>query len=526
MKFFINILVLCLLLAGCRHNNEIDRQLTEAESLLHTFTDSVEMMLAPISLDDNLSDEQMSKGCRILSVAKVKQGKTFITDNYFQKAIRFYESEKDTTALLDMYQLAAVKMRWLGNQDSASIFLNKAIDIASNVTNPTKSELLIELSNMYAMPSLKKNYVKAISHAMEALNVSQTKEERARALHDVGLFYSFIGDNDSTAIYMEKALSQTDVNDPLFTTYALNYANNPSSDFRRSVEYLNRIKTQSLGKRITLGFIYLNNSQVDSARYYSEVSRSMYNENPTRYSINTYNNLRLLDQSIGLLNKGIVVPYEGTVTNDSISEVTSIQKKISEEQRDYNTRLQIQLLQSKAHRQLLLNIGLGILLVIVIGVGIYVWQSKRKYLKLKKRLDNIKVEQIIAEANDDESDKSLDLVRSRMDICIEQFRESKLQAYLDKMAIQYRNSGNYPSVKERETAQKILISCFADFIVDLKMTGVKLNTEDIVTCIMSCLKESNATIAACLGATGTAIRTRKSRLRTKLPAEILNLLEL
>ena len=41
MKFFINILVLCLLLAGCRHNNEIDRQLTEAESLLHTFPDSV-----------------------------------------------------------------------------------------------------------------------------------------------------------------------------------------------------------------------------------------------------------------------------------------------------------------------------------------------------------------------------------------------------------------------------------------------------------------------------------------------------
>ena len=130
--------------------------------------------------------------------------KNFHYRQLFSKAIRFYESEKDTTALLDMYQLAAVKMRWLGNQDSASIFLNKAIDIASNVTNPTKSELLIELSNMYAMPSLKKNYVKAISHAMEALNVSQTKEERARALHDVGLFYSFIGDNDSTAIYMEK----------------------------------------------------------------------------------------------------------------------------------------------------------------------------------------------------------------------------------------------------------------------------------------------------------------------------------
>ena len=74
--------------------------------------------------------------------------------------------------------------------------------------------------------------------------------------------------------------------------------------------------------------------------------------------------------------------------------------------------------------------------------------------------------------------------------------------------------------------KKILRGCFGDFIVDLKMTGVKLNMEDIVTCLMSCLRESNATVAACLGATETAVRTRKSRLRAKLPTEILDLLEL
>ncbi len=136
------------------------------------------------------------------------------------------------------------------------------------------------------------------------------------------------------------------------------------------------------------------------------------------------------------------------------------------------------------------------------------------------------MEQIVVEANEEESESSLDLVRRRMNLCIEQFRESKLQANLDKITVDFRNAGNYPSVKDRESLQKSLIGCFADFIVDLKMTGVKLNMEDIITCILSSLRESNATIAACLGTTDTAIRTRKTRLRAKLPAEMLDLLEL
>ena len=526
MRIILNIICVCLLLAtyGCGTN--IEQKINEAEATLQSAPDSAEVILNGITSIDNPKDFQKAKCCLLISEAKLKQGKSFLMVDGFDDALDYYEASRDTSALLDMYQLAAIKMRWLGCQDSASIFLRKAIDIASNVTTPTKSELLIELSNLYAMPSLKKNYTKAVSHAMEALKVSHTKEERSRALHDIGLFYSFIGHNDSTAIYMERALNEIDADNPLFTTFALNYANNPSADFKRSVAYLNRIQTRSLGKLITLGFLFRNHSQIDSARYYMDVSKSMYNENPGLYSITHTIILDCWSKASGCSKNGTVSPYEGTVINDSISEITSIQRKISEERRDYNNQLQIQLLQSKAHRQLLMNFGLGLLLAMTIGFGIYVWWSKRKFLKLKERLENVKVEQIVAEANDDELDKTLDLIRRRMDICIEQFRDSKLQAEFDKITMQYRNSGNYPPVKEREAMKKILIGCFADFIVDLKMTGVKLNMEDIVTCLMSCLRESNATVAACLGATETAVRTRKSRLRAKLPTEILDLLEL
>ncbi len=524
-QIFITCCIL-LLFVGCNNDSTDRKELATAEILLENTPDSALLILDDVRSRNGVSDDIKASATLLTAKAKLRKGESFPTVDGFDDALNYFEAQGDSVALIDMYRLAAIKMRWLGNQDSASMFLNKAVDIASETTSPTKSELYIELSNLYAMPSLRKDYAKAISYAIEVEKVSRTKAERARAMHDIGLFYSYIGHNDSTAIFMERALAETDADDSLFTTYVLNYAGIPASDFKRSVAYLNQIKKQSLGKLITLGFIYLNNSKLDSARYYSEVSKSMYNENPARYSINTYNNLILLNQCIGLLDKGIVDPSEGTVTNDSISEITAIQRKISEERRNYNNQLQIQLLQAKTRRQFLLSIGLGIILCLTIGFAVYVWNSKRKYLQLKRQLDNVKVEQIVVEANEEDSETSLDLVRRRMDLCIEQFRESKLQANFDKITLDFRNSGNYPSVKERESLQKRLIGCFADFIVDLKMTGVKLNMEDIVTCIMACLRESNATIATCLGSTDTAIRTRKSRLRTKLPAEILALLNL
>lgn len=469
---------------------------------------------------------EKAQAIRLLAKSKLRNGEFFLTVDGFDDALKYYETNGDSSALLDMYQLAAVKMRWLCKQDSAALFLNKAIEIASETTDPTMFELYTELSNTYAIPSLKKDYEKAIFYAKSALNVSQTREERSRALHDIGLFFSFIGRNDSASVYMERALNETDRNDPLFTTYVLNYANNPSSDFKRSIAHLNKLKTQNLGVLITLGFIYINHSQLDSAKYYMKVSKDLYNESPMHYSVNTYNNLRLLEQSLKLLETGNVEPYDGTVTNDSISEVKAIQRKISDEQRDYGNMLKLQLTESNIHRQILLNIGLGILLVIALGFGGYVWYSKRKFISLKSRLDNLKIDQIVADAIGDEPTAFSDLVQRRMDICREQFRDMKLQADLDKMAIIYRTTGNYPNIKEREMIQKKLIGCFADFIVDLKFTGVRLNMEDILTCLLSCLKESNVTIAACLGSTDVAVRTRKSRLRAKLPGEMIDLLGL
>lgn len=267
-------LILCLLLfVGCNNVSTDINELAKAEIFLDNSPDSTLLILDAIRTRSGLADDIKASATLLTAKAKLRKGESFLTVDGFDDALNYFVVKRDSSALLDMYQLAAIRMRWLGNQDSASIYLHKAINIASETTNPTKSELYIVLSNLYAMPSLKKDYGKGISYAKDAEKTSRSKVERARALHDIGLFYSFMGHNDSAAIYLERALTVTDPDNPLFTTYSLNYANLPTADLRLSVAYLNRIKTQSLGKLITLGFIYLNNSQVDSAIHYAEASK-------------------------------------------------------------------------------------------------------------------------------------------------------------------------------------------------------------------------------------------------------------
>ncbi|MDE6552119.1 MAG: hypothetical protein K2K98_04045 [Muribaculaceae bacterium] len=518
------------LVLSCSRHSTIDDRLTEAEALISIAPDSAQEILEDIRFHEatNINERQKAYLCILIAKAKNSQGKTFLTDESFDSSISYLESVSDTVGLIDIYQLAAIKKRWLLQQDSAAYYLSKAIELAPDSSGGFKSGLCIKLSNLYAFPTLPKDYDAAVKYAKFALKTASSPEDKARALHDIGLFQSYINHNDSAVIYMERALNETDPDNPEYDTYALNYAALPNADLRRSISFLDKIKGKHLGKMITLGFLYLNNSRLDSATCYLSESKSIYYNNPSLYSINTYNSLQLLEQSIGLLKTGTIFPDRSTVTNDSISHILDTHRKVAKEQSDYNNLLQIRILESKNKRQSILIVSLTAILFLCIFLGLFIRRTKRKFMKLRKELENIKIQQIMSEANENpvETESSENLIRKRLDLCIEQFRISRLQIEIDRIELQYRSSGSFPTIKDRGVLQQELIGCFADFVVDLKMTGARLNVDDIITCIMSCLKESNAAIAACLGTTETAVRTRKSRLRTKLTPEMTRMMEL
>ena len=54
----------------------------------------------------------------------------------------------------------------------------------------------------------------------------------------------------------------------------------------------------------------------------------------------------------------------------------------------------------------------------------------------------------------------------------------------------------------------------------VKMDAGKLSMDDILTSLLSVMHASNAAIAACLGVSAGAVRSRKTRLKGKLSDEM------
>lgn len=455
---------------------------------------------------------------RETAIERLQNAQTYLLLEGIDDAIAYYAEAKDTTSLLQMYQIAAIKMRWKGEADSASMYLHKALTVATPTTTPSAADICLDISCLYSHPLLHKNYLKAVEYARKAAQADTRGELLPRILHVIGIYYAFMNEQDSASTYISMAISKLPKGSPYYETFALNYANLSSHDFVKSISYLDSIKSKSLGRLITKGFLYLNDGLLDSASVYLSQSQTLYESAPDRFSINTYNSLRLLDNCISFAKTGKVYPGEGTVTNDSISERISLNKRIDAERTEKNTIMKIDLLKSKSIN---LSLWIVVLALILIGGVIYTlifWRSKHKYLRLREEIDRLRQTQIIVESEDnEESDfRSMEIIRTRVDICIERFRQTGLPDLIQKGEVEFIEYNSYLPVKDRTLIREKLLECFADFIVDLRINAGKLAMDDIVTALLSLMRVGNPAIAACLGVTAAAVRTRKTRLKAKL----------
>lgn len=453
---------------------------------------------------------------------RLNQGKTYLLLDGIDDAIAYYSQACDTVHLLEMYQLASIKMRWKGQQDSAAAFLRKAVDLTTSQTTPSTCDIYLDLAAVYSHPLLKKDYKKAIEYGRLAYNADSLGKNRSRILHDIGIFHAFMNENDSAIAYIDKAIEYTPANSPYYPTFALNYSNLSTADFHKSIKYLDSIEGAHLGKLITKGFLYLNQGQTDSAYTYLERSKGQYDSAPENYSINTYNSLRMLSNCVSYAMTGMVYPGEGTEINDSISARIALDRKIEAETTENNARLEIELLASETRAQRAWIIVLVVILVAAVVSGLIFWRSKSKYIRLHKEFDSLRQKQILIEADENayENSGSFEIIVKRARISVNHFRETGIFNLIQRAETAYNDSETYLSVKDRTMVRQTLLDCFADFIVDIKMDAGKLSMDDILMSLLSVMRASNAAIAACLGVSVGAVRSRKTRLKGKLSDEM------
>lgn len=467
------------------------------------------------------------KGCnadnvRTMAIDRLNQGKTYLLLEGIEDAAAHYAQAGDTIHLVEMYQLASIRMRWKGEQDSAAAYLHRAAKLTTTQTNPSTCDIYLDLAELYSHPLFKKDYKKAIEYGHRAYEADLAGEKRPLILHNIGICHAFMNEQDSAIAYVDKAINLTPADSPRYATFALNYADLPIADFHKSIRYLDRINGTHLGKLITKGYLYLNHGQTDSAYTYLKLSRELYASAPENYSINTYNSLRMLSNCVSYALTGKAYPGEGTEINDSISARIALDHRIENETAENNASLEIELLASETRAQRAWIIALVIILAGALVSGLIFWRSKSKYIRLHEEFDLLRQKQILIEADDNDSgySGSIDIIVKRATISVNRCRETGIFDLIQRGESAYNDSETYLSVKERATVRKALLDCFADFIVDLKMDAGKLSMDDILTSLLSVMHASNAAVAACLGVSAGAVRTRKTRLKGKLSPEI------
>ena len=286
--------ILAAVTLSCSDNSDVERQLSRAENILTQNPDSAMSILE--SMEHLLKDNEnaTARYGRLNARARLMCGKTIANDKYLDGSISYYHVNKDSVALSEAYQLASIRSQHRLNQDSAIYYLQQAIAVTPRDNNMTLVKLLTETSYQLSKPSVNKNYRKALSISQQAYRYATTAEDKARTLHDIGVLYSFTGKNDSCLSYIEQALELINPDNPAYTGYALNYAGTPGANPVKSKQFLSSIKSESLGKHITLGFLYLNNGSLDSAYISLQRAESLYSRHPDKYSINTFNNTSVI----------------------------------------------------------------------------------------------------------------------------------------------------------------------------------------------------------------------------------------
>lgn len=230
----------------------------------------------------------------------------------------------------------------------------------------------------------------------------------------------------------------------------------------------------------------------------------------------------MLSNCVSYAITGKVYPGEGTEINDSINARIALDHKIKTEIAENNASLEIELLASETRVQRAWIIVLVVILAGAVVSGLIFWRSKSKYIRLHKEFDLLRQKQILIEADDIASGNSgsFEIIVKRAEISVNRFRETGIFDLIQRGEIAYNDDETYLSIKDRATVRQALLDCFADFIIDIKMDAGKLSMDDILTSLLSVMHASNAAIAACLGVSAGAVRSRKTRLKGKLSDEM------
>ena len=271
-----------------------------------------------------------------------------------------------------------------------------------------------------------------------------------------------------------------------------------------------------LGANYSLrGDICCELQQPDSAYYWYRRSLACQSELFTECW--NYHQLAELAPRLGLTDSVPSYVRRYTLLADSVRYVER-QSEVSEAYSRQQVEESRRALTRHNVRILLIVIALALFSALLAGIGFLLRDRRRKtqYLRLQEELQQNRRESL----NIPEEDQA-ELRRRKLDICCRMFRRTpSARLLLGRTAT--TNALSF-SAAERTQILSDITTSFIDIMLDVKNEVPQISEQELLLCAFNALRSPSQAVAECLILSPTTLRTRKFRLKEKLPAELFEL---
>ncbi len=303
-----------------------------------------------------------------------------------------------------------------------------------------------------------------------------------------------------------------------------------SEHYDEALHYLNRhIASVGDARRLgpdysVKGDVFLALGQTDSARHYFGLSlipgRDVYAD------CNTYYKLVELDLAEGRTDSVPAYLARHTQLLDSIARMQSC-AEVERVRGEHQIAMHDRMLRYRHTRFMLLGSIIVVTLALLLVVLFATIDNRRKtrYIRLQKQLAQNRAEMLALTAMPDDADSAssepaperlLALRRQRIDYCREVFAHTPWRTRISYL----EHSSDTLTLKERTELQQVLIDSFADVMIDFRTQCPALTASDLQFIIFTLSDYSIRTISLCTAISENALRSRKTRLKGKMPEEL------
>ena len=274
------------------------------------------------------------------------------------------------------------------------------------------------------------------------------------------------------------------------------------------------------------GDIFLVLGHTDSARHYFRLSlipgRDVYAD------CNTYYKLMEMDLADGVTDSVSSYLAHHTELLDSIARMQS-RAEIERVHADHAIFLHDRALRQRHTRFLAISI-IGIVILALVLLTLFALIDNRRkaaYIRLQKQLAKNRAEMLSLTSMPDDTEAPLmqpdherlfTLRLQRVTYCREMFAHTSWHTRLNR--IEHSTDAEALTLKERTELQQVLIDSFADAMIDLKAECPTLTATDLHLVTLTLLGCSIRTASLCIANSESALRSRKTRMKSKMPEEL------